>query len=46
MSLSFPSLSRFGWIRRRARRIQKFYQVQRKVAVHDAWLDYINFVGA
>jgi hypothetical protein len=33
------------WIKRRARRLQRFYQVSRKIAVHDAWLDWIAFHG-
>ncbi|MCB1998420.1 MAG: hypothetical protein KDG57_21540 [Rhodoferax sp.] len=33
------------WIKRRARRIERFYKVTRRLAIHDAWLDYIDFVG-
>ena len=38
-------LQRFGWIKRRARRIQRFYNVTRKLAVYDARIDYLAFVG-
>lgn len=37
--------SRLGWIKRRARRIQRFYGVDRKLAVFDARLDYLLFQG-
>lgn len=37
--------SKFGWIKRRARRIQRFYGVGRRLAVHDAWTDWIAFMG-
>lgn len=37
--------SRLGWIKRRARRIERFYKVSRKLAVYDARLDYIAFLG-
>lgn len=33
------------WITRRARRIERFYKVARRLAIHDAWLDYIEFTG-
>lgn len=33
------------WITRRARRIERFYKVTRRLAIHDAWLDYIEFTG-
>lgn len=32
-----------GWIKRRARRIQKFYGVGRRLAVFDAMRDYSEF---
>lgn len=38
--------SKIGWIKRRARRLQRFYGIDRKLAVHDAWTDYIAFMGA
>lgn len=38
-------LQRFSWIKRRARRIQAFYGVDRKLAVYDARIDYLAFVG-
>lgn len=31
-----------GWIKRRARAIQKIYKVERKLAVFDAWQDWIR----
>lgn len=37
-----PSLT---WIKRRARRLQQFYGIGRRLAVFDAWRDYINFTG-
>lgn len=37
--------SKIGWIKRRARRIQNFYGVERKLAIHDAWRDWISFMG-
>ncbi|MDP3614431.1 MAG: hypothetical protein Q8R98_21520 [Rubrivivax sp.] len=36
---------RFGWIKRRARRLQRFYGVTRKIAVFDARLDFLTFHG-
>jgi hypothetical protein len=38
-------VSRLGWIKRRARRIQRFYGVTRKLAVYDARIDYLAFLG-
>lgn len=37
--------TRQGWIKRRARRIQRFYGVARKLAVYDARIDYLAFIG-
>lgn len=37
---------RLAWIKRRARRLQNFYQVPRRMAIFDAWIDWINFNGA
>lgn len=34
------------WIKRRARRLQRCYGVSRRLAVFDAWTDYIHFTGA
>jgi hypothetical protein len=31
-------------VKRRARRIQRFYHVSRRMAVFDAWRDYADFV--
>lgn len=36
---------KIGWIKRRARRLQRFYGIERSLAVHDAWTDWIAFVG-
>ena len=33
------------WITRRARRLQRFYGVNRRMAIYDAWRDYIDFTG-
>ena len=38
-------IGRFGWIKRRARRLQKFYGIGRKLAVFDARMDYLSFMG-
>lgn len=38
-------LSRFGWIKQRARRLQKFYGISRKLAVFDARNDFLMFKG-
>lgn len=40
------SAPRLLWIKRRARRLQRFYQVPRRMAIFDAWIDWINFNGA
>ena len=37
--------SRLGWIKRRARRLERFYRISRKLAVYDARLDYLAFLG-
>lgn len=37
--------SRLAWIKRRARRLQAFYGVDRRLAIFDAWRDYIDLVG-
>jgi hypothetical protein len=37
--------TRFGWIKRRARRLQRFYGIGRKLAVYDARIDYLSFIG-
>lgn len=34
-----------GWIKRRARRIQRLYGVDRRAAIHDAHVDYVAFTG-
>lgn len=36
---------RFGWIKRRARRLQRFYNITRKLAVYDARMDFLTFLG-
>ncbi len=38
--------TRLGWIKRRARKIERFYGVARKLAIYDARLDYLAFQGA
>jgi hypothetical protein len=40
------SVNKLSWIKRRARRLQNFYQVSRRMAVYDAWIDWINFTGS
>ena len=37
--------SRLGWIKRRARRLERCYGVDRKLAIYDARLDYLMFQG-
>lgn len=37
--------SRLGWIKRRARKIERFYGVCRKLAIYDARIDYLLFQG-
>lgn len=36
---------RLAWIKKRARRIQRFYQVARRLAIFDAALDFSRFMG-
>lgn len=36
-------ITRLGWIKRRARRLQRFYGINRKLAVLDARLDWVAF---
>lgn len=36
--------SRLAWIKRRARRLVRFYGVSRRLAISDAALDYSDFV--
>lgn len=38
-------LDRGAWIRRRARRLMAFYKINRRLAIFDAWVDYIDFMG-
>ena len=38
-------LSKVRWIRRRAKRLKRFYGVSRSMAVHDVHLDWIGFMG-
>lgn len=38
-------LSKVRWIRRRAKRLMRFYGVGRQIAVFDAHLDWITFKG-
>lgn len=37
---------RLTWIKLRARRIQRFYNVARRIAIFDAAQDYATFMGA
>lgn len=37
--------SRLGWIKRRARKIERFYGVCRKLAIYDARQDFLLFQG-
>ncbi|QSI33323.1 hypothetical protein GNX71_28665 [Variovorax sp. RKNM96] len=32
-----------NWVRRRARRLERFYQVSRREAVANAWQDWASF---
>jgi hypothetical protein len=38
-------IKRLGWIKRRARSIEKFYGVDRKLAIFDARRDFVMFKG-
>jgi hypothetical protein len=40
--MTTPFAHKVGWIKRRARAIQKLYKVERKLAVWDAWQDWIR----
>jgi hypothetical protein len=37
---------RITWVKRRARRLETFFNVPRRQAVAEAWLDWIDFYGA
>lgn len=39
-------MKKLAWIKRRARRLQNFYKVSRRIAIYDAWVDYITFTGS
>ena len=39
------SRPRLLWITRRARRLQRAYGIARRIAIYDAWRDYIDFTG-
>ena len=39
------AFKRFGWIKRRARRLQRFYGISRKLAIYDARMDFLSFAG-
>lgn len=43
MSTATYARAPLGWIKRRARRLQKFYGITRRIAVFDAWRDYAEF---
>jgi hypothetical protein len=34
-----------GWIKRRARRLMRFYGIDRRLAIFDAATDYVAFTG-
>jgi hypothetical protein len=36
---------RLSWIKKRARRYQTGYHVPRRLAIFDAWLDFILLMG-
>lgn len=38
-------LQKVRWIRRRAKRLMRFYGISRRMAVHDAHLDWVGFMG-
>lgn len=38
-------LMKVRWIRRRAKRIKRFYGISRALAVQDAHLDWVGFMG-
>ncbi len=40
------AMHKIGWIKRRARRLQRFYGIDRKLAVFDARMDWIAFMGS
>ena len=40
-----PVTHKGQWIRRRARRIGRFYGVDRRLAIFDAWQSWIDFVA-
>lgn len=37
--------SRLSWIKRRARRLMRLNQTPRRLAIWDAWVDYVLFTG-
>ena len=39
----FTARPPLGWIKRRARRLERFYGVKRRAAIWDAALDYVTF---
>lgn len=39
------NITSLGWIKRRARRLERFYGISRKLAIYDARIDYLAFVG-
>ncbi|MDZ7920729.1 hypothetical protein [Rhodoferax sp.] len=44
--MSAITTPRLQWIKRRARRLQNYYQITRRLAIYDAWIDWIHFTGA
>ena len=42
----FYTARRLTWIKKRARRYQTGYHVPRRLAIFDAWLDFILLMGS
>jgi len=40
-----PHRPALAWIKRRARRLERFYGITRRLAIFDAWRDHIDFTG-
>ena len=43
--ITLPPVRNLAWIRRRARRLVRFYGVDRRLAIWDAWVDWIHWQG-
>lgn len=44
-TLQMSVAQKLGWIKRRARRLQRFYCIKRHIAVELAGSDWADFVG-